>query len=125
MITINFNIFTFSDLPLETWTDLFGFLPRTQLVALLPRIDDRKFASFLQFFLVKCGKVTLDNLTIKSYGDGPGFVRKFGYGRKFPLADVSMPENIKNFQTIHLKCVFLRVKNIYKIIYIYFYSQLF
>jgi hypothetical protein len=111
MITINFNIFTFSDLPLETWTDLFGFLPRTQLVALLPRIDDRKFASFLQFFLVKCGKVTLGDLRItKSYGNGPACVRRLGqYNMELPLADVPMPENVKNFQGIELKFAFLPV----------------
>jgi hypothetical protein len=46
----------------------------------------------------------------KSYGNGPAFVRKLGHYREFPLADVPMPENIKNFQAIQLKFA-LRVKN--------------
>jgi hypothetical protein len=89
---------------------LFGFLPRTQLVALIPQIDDRKFASFLQFFLIKCGKVTLGDLRItKSYGNGPAFVRRLGhYGRELPLADAPMPENIKNFKSIQLKFAFFQ-----------------
>jgi hypothetical protein len=30
----------FSDLPLETWTDIFRFLDRSQLVALVPHFGE-------------------------------------------------------------------------------------
>jgi hypothetical protein len=88
---------------LENWVDLFGSVPRNQLAQLLPQIDDRQFAKFLQFFLNKCGEVTLGHLQIESSKNGNGSEIVLP-GQKLPLADVPMPENIKNFKGITLRC---------------------
>jgi hypothetical protein len=52
--------------------------------------------------LNKCGEVTLGSLEIESSknGNGSEIVSK---GHKLPLADVPMPENIKNFKGITLR----------------------
>jgi hypothetical protein len=92
---------------LENWTDLFGFVPRPQLVDLLPKIDDRKFASVVQFFLNKCGEITFGKLEIKERydnGNSTAYMEKdYGYGQVVPLADAPIPENVKTFKAIHLR----------------------
>jgi hypothetical protein len=46
--------------------DVFGFVPRLQLVELLPQIEDRHFAEAMQYFLQKVGNITLENLCINT-----------------------------------------------------------
>jgi hypothetical protein len=86
---------------LETWVDLFGFVPRLQLLELLPQINDRHLAEAVQYFLLKCGKVTLGNLRI----DAPLYYEVNGRWmvQKFMCPDVPMPRNIKNFRLIYLR----------------------
>jgi hypothetical protein len=93
---------------LETWVDLFGFLPRSSLVHLIPQIRDRKFASILQFFLNKCGHVSLEWIRIKSSCSayGTAFVQKdidLFSTLDLPLADGPIPPNVKNFKGIRLR----------------------
>jgi hypothetical protein len=93
----------FSDLPLENWTDIFGFLPRPQLVELVPHINDRQFIKPIIFFLNKCGEVTLGKFRIWK---GPVIIQLDRHHRELPLADVPMPMNTKNFTKILIKFVF-------------------
>jgi hypothetical protein len=80
----------------------------------MPRstIDDRQFVSFIQFYLHKCGEVTLgllevrnsprnghDHLIVKAY-------KNHRLGRELPLADVPISENIEDFEQITLKFAF-------------------
>jgi hypothetical protein len=96
----------FSDLPLETWTDVFGFLPRSQLVAFSPHICDRQFASFIQFFLHKCGQIILGKLHIRNPTNvnGPIVVLNHQY-QLLPLAEGPIPPNVVNFKEIRLRFV--------------------
>jgi hypothetical protein len=93
--------FHYRDLPLETWTDIFGFLCRSQLVQLSPHIVDRQFSSSLQFFLHKFGQITLGNLCIESSTNGDEQVAIVN--GKFPLPDVPIPMNVNNFEGIELR----------------------
>jgi hypothetical protein len=97
---------------LETWVELFGFLPRLQLVDLLPQINDRHLAEAVQYFLLKCGKITLGNLRI----DAPLYYEVNGHGRrmvqKVLAPDTPMPGNIKNFRLIYLR-FFYTVHNMF------------
>jgi hypothetical protein len=145
IICINFYCYSyrnikFSELPLETWTDVFGFVLRSQLVKLLPHIGeemvqnkfrnntirrgydwargivifsserhkrtrqgricsstigDRQFVSFVQFYLHKCGQITLGkfDLTKSQVIDQ----------RDWPFPDVPMPTNIKNFKELTIR----------------------
>jgi hypothetical protein len=90
---------------LENWVDLFGSVPREQLVELLPQIDDRQFAKVLQFFLNKCGQITIGSLSIWKDEEG-AIIASNSYYRKLPLADVPMPSNINNFQQITIRFEF-------------------
>jgi thioredoxin-related protein len=105
-LSISFPNNVYSDLPLETWTDLFGFLPRSQLLEIVSHIADRQFAKFVQFFLHECGQITLGELHIKSSSDEnePAIVKS--NNRDVPLATVPIPENIKNFTKITLRLNF-------------------
>jgi hypothetical protein len=133
MATNKFKFSNFSELPTENWNDIFGFLPRAQLAQIVPQIGDRHFASKAQFYLHKCGKITLGNLEISSKPkpsededdeneleissipsedeDGPIFnipvVLK--EGRELPLADVPIPANIKNFKQLRIRFIILFV----------------
>jgi hypothetical protein len=89
---------------LETWTDIFGFLPRSQLIQLSPHILDRQFSAFVQFFLHKCGQITLGKLCIESATNGDGQEAAIVNG-KFPLPDVPIPPNVNNFEDIELRFV--------------------
>jgi hypothetical protein len=105
-------------LPLETWADIFGFLPRRQLAEIVPEIGDWHFAERAQYFLHECSKITLDSLEIrrssswinrkvpivKLYDDDDDEEHKTGW--EFPLADVPIPKNIKNFKYIHIRFAF-------------------
>jgi hypothetical protein len=97
----------YSELPLETWTDVFGFVPRSQLVLLTTTISDRQFVSYVQFFLHKCGQITLDKLTMATNYDGnPTIFNKAMYWY-MPLADVPpISENITNFKELSLRFTF-------------------
>jgi hypothetical protein len=137
---------------LETWVDVFGFVPRFQLVQLVPHIKkvminilsniklfdqrykninydrevsvecttptigDRQFVSFIQFYLHKCGEITLGFLEVlnspRNGHDNP-IVKDFKYdplalgGRVFPLADAPISQNIKNFEGIDFRFAIL------------------
>jgi hypothetical protein len=80
---------------------VFGFLPRRQLGELVPQIGDWYFASKAQFYLHECGQITLAYLTIESSTNGNGPI--IWKGREWPLADVPMPENVKDFKGIALR----------------------
>jgi hypothetical protein len=85
--------------------ELFGFVPRLQLLGLLPHIDDCHLAEAMQYFLLKCGKVTLGNLRI----DTPLYYEVNGRWmvQKFLEPDGPMPRNIKNFRLIYLRFSFI------------------
>jgi hypothetical protein len=74
-------------------------VPREQLVELLPQIDDRQFAKVLQFFLNKCGEITIGSLSIGKNEEG-ATIASNSYYRELPLADTPMPSNINNFRNI-------------------------
>jgi hypothetical protein len=95
----------FSDLPLETWTDVFGFLPRSQLVAFSPHIHDRQFAYVLQFFIHKCGQITLGNLHITKLTNGNG--RIVANNEFLPLAEGPIPSNVLNFKEIIIRFAYI------------------
>jgi hypothetical protein len=93
---------------LEIWVDLLSFLPRSSLVQFIPQIRDRTFASILQFFLNKCGEVTLEWMRIKPSWNayGPAIVQKnkdLFSTLNLPLAEGPMPPNVKNFRGIRLR----------------------
>jgi hypothetical protein len=69
-------------------------------------IGDRQFVSFVQFFLHKLGEVTLEQLRIRlsENGNGP-IVIVNREDRELPLADVPIPKNIKNFESIIIRFV--------------------
>jgi hypothetical protein len=81
-----------------------------------PTIGDRHFVSALQFYIHKCGQVTLDYLEIdapKEGGNGhpiveayKGIHRRHGHGRLQPLVDVPIPKNINDFKGICLRFAF-------------------
>jgi hypothetical protein len=68
-------------------------------------IEDRQFVSFVQFFLHKCGQITLGNMEIisKSPPNGNESVIVNEGKQEWPLPDVQMPENIKDFKEIHIR----------------------
>jgi hypothetical protein len=77
----------------------------------------------VQFYLHKCGDVTVDQFSIISSSKGPVFVNKAG--QKLPLAEVPpMPSNIKGFKEITVKfvCFFLQ-KKIQSILSFSYYDQ--
>jgi hypothetical protein len=69
-------------------------------------IGDRQFVSFVQFFLHKCGEITLGELRIRSSENWPGPRVVNKENQRMPLADVPIPQNIKNFKSIRLWFVF-------------------
>jgi hypothetical protein len=78
------------------------FVPRKQLVELVAQLDGRQLARIFQFYLHKCGKVTIGRLRIvpSPNGDGPIIVRR---RQELPLADVPMPENVNDFKRIRIQ----------------------
>jgi hypothetical protein len=61
--------------------------------------------------LHKCGEVTLGRLCITDE-DGPIVTvieEEEEEGRELPLAEVPIPENVKNFKAIHLRFVFYKI----------------
>jgi hypothetical protein len=67
-------------------------------------IWDRQFVSFVQFFLHKCGEITFGPLYIYSSENGNGpIVIANGKHEELPMADVPIPENVKNFKIIRIK----------------------
>jgi hypothetical protein len=115
-----------------------GFVPRSQLVQLVPHIGeiitvmsyllgwwggrkcrqsigDRQFVSFLQFYLHKFGEIALGNLHIKSSTNGNGsIVIANGKDRELPLAVVPIPNNVTNFESILIRFAFAK-KFLYKL----------
>jgi hypothetical protein len=70
-------------------------------------IRDRAFVSFVQFFLHKCGEVTFGKLHIMTSANGnrPIIINTNKKYRRMPLtlADVPIPENVKNFEIILIR----------------------
>jgi hypothetical protein len=114
-------------LPLETWTDIFGFLPRPQLPELVPQIGDWHFAGKAQYYLHECGRITLGNLDIRrstswiNRKNGLPVVKFYEDHYKYnainnksdweyPLADVPIPNNIIDFEGIHIRLAFFLFK---------------
>jgi hypothetical protein len=55
----------------------------------------------------RCGEITLGYLNIKSFENGNGpRVSANGSNQELPLADVPIPQNIKNFESIVIRFVF-------------------
>jgi hypothetical protein len=75
-------------------------------------IEDRQFAEFIQFYLHKCGQITLDEAQIYTNNDVPMFVNNAEM--ELPLAEVApISQNIKSFQKITIRFVvhfFLLIK---------------
>jgi hypothetical protein len=109
-------------LPSETWTNIFGFVPRPQLAELVPQIGDWRFAEKAQYYLHEYGKISLGYLHIRrstswmNRKNGPPIVKLCNdedyeheyFGWDFPMADVPIPKNITNFEGIHIRlAVFL------------------
>jgi hypothetical protein len=85
---------------------VFGFLPRPQLGELVSLIGDWYFASKAQFYLHECGQITLGDLDIDESAIENGHVIVVVNGRRvLPLADVPMPENVKNFKHIYIRFI--------------------
>jgi hypothetical protein len=104
-------------LPLETWADIFGFLPRPQLAELVPQIGDWHFATKAQYYMHECGLITLCDMYIRRStswidrkNDRPivklchehAYEHQY-FGWDFPLADVPIPKNIINFEYICIR----------------------
>jgi hypothetical protein len=96
---------------LENWADLLPFVPRGQLVALLFKLDDRRFASILQYCLNEEGHVTLGHLRIlepreSNAINGPivelcemldGWTPAV---LETPMPDEPIPKNVNNFKSL-------------------------
>jgi hypothetical protein len=80
---------------------VFGFVPRAQLAEFASQIGDWYFASKAQFYLHEYGKITLGKMLIDSSMKGNDPVIQRGFSGELPLADVSMPENVKNLAGRH------------------------
>jgi hypothetical protein len=89
--------------------DVFFFLSRSQLVAFSPHICDRQFASIVQFFLHKCGQITLGSLQIKTSPNGNGPIVVDQNDRELPLAEGPIPSNVVNFKGVHLRFAYIPV----------------
>jgi hypothetical protein len=86
-------------------------VPRPQLIQLFPQINDRQFASVLQYYLKKFDE--LDKLHIKIRWNRPIIVKQDGDWdlALTLLTDVPMPLHIKNFQEIQIRLGFFQEKN--------------
>jgi hypothetical protein len=81
------------------------FVPRRQLVKIVSKIHNRQFSKILQFFLHKCGEVTLGKMEITEPDYEFEIERPFVRVRhvKYLLPDVPMPGNIKSFKSIEFR----------------------
>jgi hypothetical protein len=70
--------------------------------------------------LHKCGDITLGQLQILSQNKdaGPAIVEKDWGEDEFPLADVPMPDNIRNFNRIIIRFAFLNSEPLHNIAYL-------
>jgi hypothetical protein len=87
---------------------LLPFVPRRQLVALLFQLDDRQFASILQYCLNEDGHVTLGHLQIRAPKEnnainGP-IVERIGLYMtpilETTLNDEPIPKNVHSFNSL-------------------------
>jgi hypothetical protein len=76
-------------------------VPRRQLAKLVPQIGNWEFASKAQFFLHDLGEITLGFFQIMP----EGIYKTYDNDTEawFPLPDVPIPENIKNFEGILIR----------------------
>jgi hypothetical protein len=107
-------------LSFETWTEMFGFVPRPQLAELVPEIGDWRFAEKAQDYLHEFGRITLDDMYIRSSiswinrKKGIPIVKLCDEGEhdadepgwEYPLPDVPIPKNIINFRSINIRFAF-------------------
>jgi hypothetical protein len=105
-------------LPLENWSDLLPFVPRRQLVALLFQLDDRQFASILQYCLNEDGHITLGDLRIRAPKQNGPIVElwKMTWPYMTPvletcLPDAPIPKNVHSFNSLTFR--FLDIVKIY------------
>jgi hypothetical protein len=102
-------------LPLETWVDALAFVPRWQLGKVVDQIRNRQFAKIIQFFLHKCGEITLNNMEIfepRGNGCHPMVIAKQVKNNRATLwlrkttttlSDGPPPKNVKDFTSINLR----------------------
>jgi hypothetical protein len=95
---------------LETWFDWLAFVPRHQLLKIVPQIGDRKFASIIQKFLHEYGEIMIGCIEIVApYEEDPSGphprVRAVQNYRplRFEMAEAQMPANIKNCDLFELR----------------------
>jgi hypothetical protein len=95
---------------LENWSDLLPFVPRSQLVALLFQLDDRQFASILQYCLNEDGHITLGHLRIVTPRQNGPIVELCKITRGYltpvletPMPDEPIPKNVHNFKSLTLR----------------------
>jgi hypothetical protein len=93
------------------------FVPRHQLGKIVPKIGDRRFASIVQPFLHEYGQISLDKIwsIVAPYYEHPSDpcprVRVCHDDledgeqlvERVKMADVPMPANIKNFESLGLR----------------------
>jgi hypothetical protein len=116
-------------LPLETWTEIFGFLPRPQLAELVPEIGDWRFAEKAQYYLHEFGRITLGDLYIRrsiswiNRKNGIPIVKLCAEDEitykpdwEYPLADVPIPKNIIYFRSIDIRLAFSNLYCIFPLV---------
>jgi hypothetical protein len=109
---------------LENWADLLPFVPRRQLLSLLFKLDDRRFASILQYCLNEDGHITLGHLCIRAPyfidDDGPIVQLTKDFGclpiLETPLPDEPIPKNVHNFNLLTIRFGF-KFTNKYRNVY--------
>jgi hypothetical protein len=100
---------------LENWYDLLALVPRRQLGDIASAIGDRQFASILQLFLHdERREITLGRMEIipprpNVPSDRPMVQGCYG-STTVDLPDWPMPKNVKSFDQISLKFVFVHYK---------------
>jgi hypothetical protein len=107
----------------EVWFDMFEFVPRHQLGQIVPKIGDRRFAAIVQPFLHEYGQISLDKIfaivapyeehpsdpgpRVRVWHQDPEDVDEDGdvadHVLRVKMANVPMPENIKNFKSLGLR----------------------
>jgi hypothetical protein len=104
-------------------------VPRHELGKIVPKIGDRKFASIVQAFLHEYGQISLDKIwdIVAPYEEHPSDC----YPRvricheedmevaqqvlRVKMADVPMPANIENFESLGLRFALRWFGGIYKL----------
>jgi hypothetical protein len=107
-----------SQLPLENWADLLPFVPRRQLAAvLLFQLDDRQFASILQYCLNEVGQIALGHLHVLAPRQIGELCQMLGWhmvaGAPLPettMPDKPIPKNVHHFKSLTLRFLDIIIK---------------